>query len=142
MGLFSKIFGDKKSNDVMLTYVSTVVTTMGVEFEEIEDIDNVKTKSIDFTGQVLKINGKQVPHFKVYYNTPTWRAWLAGEEGEIGSMLIGVYPDDKEVQFTVLIPSVGGAMFGVGDSMSSKPSVQKFTYDRDIELKEVVVEIE
>ncbi len=34
-----------------------------------EDIDNVKTKSIDFTKKILKINSESVPHFEIRENT-------------------------------------------------------------------------
>lgn len=116
------------NTEIQLNYISTIVITMGVEFDETENINDVKTKSIDFTKKILKINGKEVPHFKLYENTLDKRSWLAGEEGEIYSMLISVEPKNKQVQFTVFIPTIE-------EDGGIKPSIQTFNYDTEIELK-------
>ena len=121
---------DKKIEDnteIKLQYLSTIVITMGMEFDETENINDIKTKSIDFTKKILKINGQDVPHFKIYENTLTKRSWIAGKEGEIYSKIISVYPKDKEVQFTLFMPTV---------TEYSKPSVQIFSYNENIQLED------
>jgi len=113
--------------EIKLNYISTIETTLGVEFDVTEDINNVKTKSIDFTKKILKINGEEVPHFVIRDNTLTKRSWFAGKEGEVFSMLISVEPNDKKVQFTVFVPTI---VEGI------KPSVQTFSYTPELELKD------
>ena len=127
------------NSEVELTYISTVETIMGEEFKKVEDLENIPTKSVDFTRQILKINGQQVPHFKVHKNTARQREWLHGELGEIWSKLISVNLEEKKVEFTVIVPSAGGALFG-DDSLVSKPSTQIFTYDHNVNLENIVVE--
>jgi hypothetical protein len=124
----SQIYVD---TEIKLNYISTIETTLGVEFDVTEDINDVKTKSIDFTKKILKINGEEVPHFKIRDNTLTRRSWFAGEEGELFSMLISVEPKDKRVQFTVFVPTI---VEGV------KPSVQTFNYGSELELKDFPIE--
>ena len=122
------LVNDNKINaEVELKYISTVETTMGVDFETIENLENVPTKSLDFSGQILKINGMPAPHFKLHLNTSKQKEWLNGELGELFSQSIDINLEERKIKFTVIVPSVGDALFG-DDSLSSKPSTQSFTY--------------
>jgi len=139
--IFSKLFGNK-NNDIKLTYTKTIYMTLGIKIEENEDLDTIKTKSIDFTEQILKINGRPVPHFKVYANEKNYRGWIAGKPGEFGSMIISVYINKKRVEFGVMVPAIDNAILGIQtDDIPLKPSIQIFRYNEDVKLKDINIEV-
>lgn len=142
MGLFSTLFGKKiKEGTVKLKYISTITRTLDVDFDETEDIENVKTKYINFIGQTLLINDIEVPEFKLIESSNLTKKWVTSNQPSLMSSEIVVNLIDKEVYHTVYVPTVAGGI-SVGEGMYVKPSKRTFTYSENIVVENIALSSE
>lgn len=139
MGLFSTLFGKKtKEGTVELKYISTITTTLDVEFDETEDINNIKTKSINFIGEFLLINDIEVPHFKLIEASNLTKKWATEDQPSFMSHEIIINLVAKEVYYTVYVPTITGGI-PVDNGLSVKPSKQTFTYSKDVIVENITL---
>lgn len=139
MELFSTLFGNKiKEGTVKLKYISTITTTLDVEFDETEDVKNIKTKSINFIGESLLINDIEVPHFKLIEASALTKKWVTSDQPSFMSSEMVVNLIDKEVYHTVYVPTIAEGI-SVGEGMYVKPSKRTFTYSKDVIVENITL---
>ena len=142
MGLFSTLFGKKiKEGTVNLKYISTITRTLDVDFDETEDTEDIKTKSINFIGQTLLINDIELPEFKLIESSNLTKKWVTSDQPSLLSSEVIVNLIDKEVYHTVYVPTIAGGI-PVGDEMYVKPSKRTFAYSEDVVVDDITLSFE